>query len=162
MMHRRTDSWHEAGYKRAILLGARVDPRIDGPPHWDQRWLDMVNDGNFAVAEPGDVWQARVDSHLSGVTTSYSDDVTWPIGGYVLVCPLERCQFGAHLWTHASDCPGRSGGTCKRGGADSCWRWSGSIEDGDLTAEPSLYIPAVRGGCGWHGYLIHGEMVGIG
>lgn len=85
-------------------------------------------------AEPGDVWRLHV--------------------GYALTCPKTDCTAGVHYWDHAWNCPRRY-----ERDAPSCWQWSGSPEDGTLSATPSLHVLAERGGCGWHGWLRNGQMV---
>lgn len=157
-LRRRIGDWWYAGMKRAVLLGAVEDPRQTPDKNWHGEYLDKLNDDSFEEAKVGDVWIVRggmEDEHRVFVHGDGHED--WPIIGYGLWCPNERCQHGVHLWTHASDCNARYGdvSTCKTGGL-SCWRWSGSIEGGDLTAQPSLF--ANHESCGWHGFLTAGEM----
>ena len=133
-MRLRTDSFHIAGWKRAhALRGCDCGPDQKHVAHKPKEYPDPP-------AEPGDVWVLR----------NRNGEVT----GYGLTCPNETCEQGVHPWDHAYDCP-------RRGEADAppCWSWSGSIEDGTLTATPSLHVLVERGGCGWHGFLRNGEMV---
>lgn len=150
-MRLRTDSAHVAGWKRAhALRGCACPPDEIAtsliPP--EERPMGSVShvahDPQYAPverAETGDVWRMALGDGR--------------VVGYALTCPLAACPAGVHLWSHAADC-----------GADrnahlSCWTWSGSPEDGTLTASPSLWVQAERGGCGWHGYLRNGEMVAV-
>ena len=134
-MRLRTDSLHIAGWKRSAELGARqVDPDDnDVSTHPDYAAIEP--------AQPGDVWILR--NQNGGIV------------GYGLTCPNEACDQGAHAWDHARDCPHRY-----ERDAPPCWTWTGSIEDGTLTATPSLHVVKEWGGCGWHGWLRNGEMVG--
>lgn len=100
-------------------------------------------------AQPGDCWRAHWHA-LSGVG---------PIAGYAICCP--KC-LQVHSWTSARNCK-----PCPHQGIGSCWQWSGSAEDGTLTASPSLHALAkgpkvgIDGhGCGWHGWLQNGELKG--
>jgi hypothetical protein len=158
-LRRREDFWWEAGKKRAILLGAIADPREDDATHWDPEYLAMLSDPERQPAIPGDVWEVRLDPNDKR-RQSYRREgcEDWQVIGYGLVCPNEACDYGIHVWTHASDCKapyGQEG--CKRN-QPSCWTWTGSIEGGDLTASPSLFAKSKE--CGWHGFLQQGEMKG--
>lgn len=163
-MRLRVDSWWEAGRKRAVLLGAVPDPRQDDSKNWAAHWLACLNDDSFEPAMPGDVWEVRQSPDEPGVISYHSADrQDWLLTGYGLWCPNEKCHEGMHSWTHAHDCPARfhDDGLCKTGekqGVQSCWIWSGSIEAGDLTASPSLFIDDAS--CGWHGFLQQGQMNG--
>lgn len=99
----------------------------------DQDWSHTLS---VPPAQPGDVWRLRA--------------------GYALTCPNERCDQGVHYWDHAWDCPLRQDAN-----APPCWTWTGSPEEGTLTASPSLHVLAEKGGCGWHGWLRDGEMVSV-
>lgn len=161
-LRRRTDFWWSAGRKRAVSLGAVPDPRQDDSKNWDPKWLAQLNDDSFEPAQPGDVWEIR-RSPKDGRTTAATrrGHMTWGVTGYGLWCPNEKCHDGVHRWTHASDCRGDYGEACKTGekeGVQSCWVWTGSIEAGDLTANPSLFCNFAS--CGWHGYLRNGVMEG--
>jgi hypothetical protein len=141
----RYDSWHDAGRWRAILLGAVPDPRLDRSIRWDADFLSYLD--RHDEARPGDVWIFRRRPAGPNVSYSYREptpmDAHWPVAGYGLVCPIESCRYGVHAWEHAHNCPANDtfGADCKRGaGRISCWDWSGSIEGGDLTANPSLQV----------------------
>jgi hypothetical protein len=132
-MRLRADSLHIAGWKRSAALGARIPD-----PH-DDVYMNADYAG-IPPAEPGDVW----------ILHNRNGEVV----GYGLTCPNEACEQGAHPWDHARDCPVRTAPD-----APPCWTWTGSIEDGSLTASPSLHVVKEWGGCGWHGWLRNGEMV---
>lgn len=156
--------WWQAGAKRAILLGARPDPRKDDSKNWDPLYLRELNDPTFEEAKPGDVWRLVIDPDYEagkGRTYSWLPKDGWILGGYAIWCPKEDCNEGVHWWSHATDCKGMYGEPCKYGerpGQSSCWLWTGSVEEGNLTAEPSLFA---SGSCGWHGFLRQGEMVSV-
>lgn len=156
-MRLRGDSWWDAGTKRAILIGARPDPRQQDRKKWDPLYLRLLNDPAFEPAQPGDVWRIRwVEGDPRRQTYRHDAPDDWPIGGYALWCPNEACDYGVHVWDHAMDCPAPFG-ACKYN-RTSCWEWSGTPEDGTLTAHPSLWV---KGGCGWHGFLRSGEMQSV-
>lgn len=147
-MRLRTDSWYIAGWKRAAALGR---PDVAG----------SVLDDPVPAAELGDVWVIRFDGDRTQSHDNTPED--WPIIGYALTCPNEQCRFGVHDWTWANNCgeklpEGEARCTHMRD-RRSCWQWSGSVDDGTLTATPSLHSPTELGGCGWHGHLRDGEMV---
>jgi hypothetical protein len=109
---------------------------------------------NHPIAQPGDTWRVQ----WSG----------GPMAGYAICCP--GCKQ-VHHWCTANNCArdipwtvvgsdGQeySGMKCQHEGVGSCWNWSGSAEDGTLTATPSLHCTKDLGGCGWHGFLTNGEM----
>lgn len=156
ILRRRSDDWRDAGRWRAILLGAVPDPRLDRMVRWDPDFLAWIDTHDAALV--GDVWEVRrgqVNGHLAH---SHNGDRDWAVGGYALVCPVESCTYGVHSWTHAFDCPAREtfGGRCKRGeGRQSCWDWTGSVEDHDLTADPSLQVLKA---CLFHGHLRQGVL----
>lgn len=109
-------------------------------------------------AEPGDTW--RLFFHHEG-------EGDGPVAGYGICCP--GCRQ-VHYWSSASNCEpkvqrtGRnpdgsefSYWTCEhRERRESCWTWTGSAEEGTLSAYASLYA---KGACGWHGWLRNGELV---
>lgn len=98
-------------------------------------------------AKPGDIWRVRWYKEGGG---------EGPIAGYSICCP--RC-LQVHSWTGALNCPKVPGTTwCAHNGTGSCWNWSGSAEEGTLTATPSLHCLLDKGGCGWHGFLTGGVM----
>lgn len=99
---------------------------------------------------PGDTWRIHWYNHVDGV------QVNDQIAGYAICCPL--C-LKVHHWTTANNCPRIAGEGCAHEKAHtSCWTWTGSAEDGTLTASPSLYSVEALGGCGWHGWLHDGEL----
>lgn len=131
-MNLRTDSFHIAGWRRSAALGARAVGERD--VETDPKYADIPR------ADLGDVWVLH--NRNGGVT------------GYALTCPNQACPQGVHPWDHAYNCPVRS-----EPDAPPCWTWTGSIEEGNLTASPSLHVMAELGGCGWHGWLRDGQMV---
>lgn len=172
----RTDEWHTAGAWRAILLGATPDPRRDAPEHWAPDFLEWVKHNR--PAEVGDVWEVR--QKPSGPHIIYAsgplrpETATWPVSHYALVCPVTSCRDGVHPWAHAYNCPAgdTNGADCKIGaGRLSCWDWTGTVGDHNLTANPSLMIlptkdaagvayPASdpRQTCRFHGFLRNGVL----
>ncbi len=77
----RTDAfWWTAGAKRAILLGARSDPRQDASKDWDEDFLKELNDDGFEPAMPGDVWRTVVDP-TDMKTSSWLPREGWLLGG---------------------------------------------------------------------------------
>lgn len=105
-------------------------------------------------AEPGDVWRVRW-------YRQNRQNNEGPVAGYDICCP--RCRH-VHAWTTAHNCgsrrslPDGGGFTCDHMGKSSCWTWTGSAEEGTLTASPSLHASAEHGGCGWHGWLQNGDL----
>lgn len=106
-------------------------------------------------AEPGDTWRALWFR-------------TEAVAGYDICCPI--CKH-VHAWTTALNCRSRRTRTgtredgttfeyvaCDHSTVGSCWRWTGSAEDGTLSASPSLWCQQEKGGCGFHGYLTNGEL----
>lgn len=166
----RHDEWHDAGRWRAILLGAVPDPREDHTIRWDPEFLSWLD--HHDEAKVGDVWAFRTKPSGPNVVTSYHDVTAdglrshWPVTHFGLVCPIETCHEGVHVWHHAYNCKARDtfGADCKRGkGRGSCWDWSGSIESNDLSANPSLEIKTEIDGrrlntCGFHGHLKAGVL----
>lgn len=157
-MRLRTDSWHDAGAKRAVQLGARPDPTTEPALAWYEPYAVMLADDAFEAAQPGDAWRLVVGTTWPKVRLPGQEppDVGVTIG-YALTCPVEKCPEGVHHWAHARDCEARMGQhrPCKAGGP-SCWTWTGSPEAGDLTAVPSLWMRWDR--CGFHGFLTGGEL----
>lgn len=102
-------------------------------------------------AEPGDMWRIFWHHEVDG------QQVDDHIAGYAICCPT--CKH-IHHWTSASNCSTRgTGGSCShQTELTSCWNWTGSAEEGTLSATPSLHCPKELGGCGWHGYLTNGEL----
>lgn len=109
---------------------------------------------NTPPARPGDVWRVRFAPNAG-------EKGPGPIAGYAICCPL--C-LRVHPWTSALGCG--SGGNCvHRDARTSCWTWTGSPEDGTLSASPSLHCVThwnghATGGCGWHGFLTNGVLRG--
>lgn len=160
-MRLRTDGWWRAGMKRAVLCGAVPNPLDDPEGNWDPKYLAFLRDGE--EAKPGDVWRVSWVNGGEGVTRDGQPVPERPAGnGYAMTCPRESCKSGAHSWVHASDCQGAYGDPCKVGaGRVSCWDWTGSPEEGNLTANPSLYIMGPESGhhgCGFHGFLRDGVL----
>jgi hypothetical protein len=104
---------------------------------WDEHYGDRALWDATEAAKPGDAWRIRW----------YQKDGEGPIAGYAICCP--KCSQ-VHRWCSASNCS-----PCPHQGIGSCWNWTGSAEDGTLTASPSLFASL---GCGWHGWLQNGEM----
>lgn len=161
----RHDSWRDAGKWRAILLGAVPDPRKE-PHRYDELWPAWIQ--THDEAKVGDVWRIQQRPFGPHIVYSYrGNDPTWPVSHYALVCPVRTCPDGIHMWAHAYNCPALStfGAPCKRGaGRLSCWDWTGSVESGTLTAQPSLQVlpcPDKSGKpttCQFHGYLREGVL----
>jgi len=163
ILRARTDMWWDAGRWRAILLGAVPDPREDRSINWHAPFLHWLD--NHEEARVGDVWVFRQRPTGPSVVTTYippeGGNSHWPVTHYGLVCPVETCKAGVHVWHHAHDCPAGEtfGADCKRGpGRYSCWEWTGSVAAGDLSATPSLQVLAEIEGrkldtCGFHGFL---------
>jgi hypothetical protein len=107
--------------------------------------LEMWN--SIAAAEPGDVFRIRWS-------------VTDAVAGYAICCV--RCKK-VHYWTSALNCAlrkpeGLGLGFCGHDGIGSCWVWTGSAEENNLTASPSLHSVLDRDGCGFHGWLQNGRL----
>lgn len=111
-------------------------------------------------ALPGDIW--RLSWHRN--------EGEGPTAGYAICCPL--CKQ-LHYWTTATNCGtqyetsytdskgvAHKSMTCTHSGEGSCWNWTGSAEEGTLSASPSLHCVKDLGGCGWHGWLQDGVMRG--
>jgi hypothetical protein len=138
-MRFRSDAWHFADHKRKSHSREQLSSW-----HYTPEQIAMIE--GIAPAQPGDTWRVHW----------YAAEGLGPICGYAICCP--RCTE-IHLWSTASNCASRIPDTasCAHSGVGSCWQWSGSAEDGTLTAQPSLY--AVNA-CGWHGWLTNGELQG--
>lgn len=96
------------------------------------------------IAEPGDIWRVLWWTPPGEVS---------PLAGYDICCP--KCRQ-VHGWTSALNCASRRlDGRCDHSGVGSCWTWTGSAEDGTLSASPSLHA---SGACGYHGFLQHGVL----
>jgi len=111
-------------------------------------------------AEPGDVWRL----HWGGVAELGESG---PVAGYAICCP--GCGH-VHPWIRAKNCnqkvqksyvdskTGQSVAyeSCVHEGVSSCWQWSGSAEEGTLTASPSLQVQ--QDDCHWHGWIQAGDI----
>lgn len=153
-MRFRTDSEYAAGEHAKLLAGgkpwscANEGYTCDYHREW---WASTP------PAEPGDTW--RVRWHPDGEAKTRGEE--GPIAGYSICCP--KCRQ-THNWSTANNCASkreREGGwiSCDHSGKGSCWTWSGSAEEGTLSASPSLFANG-EGACGWHGFLIDGELHG--
>jgi hypothetical protein len=107
-------------------------------------------------AEPGDVWRIFYHHEVDG---QQIDD---QIAGYDICCIA--CGR-VHAWTSARNCnqkiPMPWGESCvHREARTSCWTWTGSAEEGTLTASPSLQVlkEYCPWGCGWHGFIQNGDI----
>lgn len=100
--------------------------------------------------QPGDTWRIYW-YHLDEEGNQIND---W-LAGYAICCP--KC-LKVHHWTTASNCPRTPEGCAHEKAHTSCWTWTGSAEEGTLTASPSLFSVEALGGCGWHGWLQNGEL----
>lgn len=146
-MRVRTDSLHIAGWKRAHdLLGCPLTKPLsaEGRDHLAHHVSHRAEWADVEPAAPGDVWILR--------------NTNRGIVGYALTCPKVDCHEGVHPWDHAYNCPVRT-----EPDAPPCWSWSGSIEEGNLTAAPSLQVMTEidgkpTGSCGYHGFLQSGQM----
>lgn len=130
----------------SVFAAADVARRERGEP---TRFLEHLDPelASTPPAVPGDVWRMRW----------YGSDA---IAGYDICCP--QC-LDVHAWTTALNCASRrplegGGSACAHSGVGSCWDWSGSAEEGTLTANPSLHSIAEKGGCGFHGWLRAGVL----
>lgn len=144
----RTDCWF------------RADDAARHARHQETLYFEITELAGVEPAQPGDCWRVRWCA---------TGDQVGPIAGYAICCPV--CKQ-VHSWTSARNCGSkrdRGAGiiACDHSGVGSCWIWSGSAEEGTLTAQPSLHAIDEGGragdnahGCGWHGRLRNGEMVG--
>jgi|SRR5579872_2914802 len=112
-------------------------------------WVSAESWDAVPKAEPGDTWRVTWYKEDTG-----GNPIEGPFAGYDICCP--GCKR-VHPWTTATNCLPKP---CPHEGKGSCWRWSGSAEDGTLTAQPSLLSERSKGGCGWHGFLTNGVMRG--
>jgi hypothetical protein len=131
----RSDSSHVADL-RAV---GKARPDYIGAEEWDA----------VAAAQPGDTW--RVHWYKEDAD---GNSMEGPFAGYDICCP--GCRR-VHAWTTALNCLPKP---CPHEGKGSCWQWTGSAEEGTLTASPSLYSVKEKGGCGWHGFLANGTLRG--
>jgi hypothetical protein len=145
----RTDDWWTAGRKRAVSLGAVPDPRTD-PASYSPEYINDLNDETFEEAKPGDCWRIVWVPGQSHTTTVRPIEGA-SLAGYVLTCPSDICEQGAHGWDRASNCSTKSGQWCAHEDVGSCWP-----EDGTLSATPSLFAKGAK--CEWHGFVTSGVM----
>lgn len=121
------------------------------PDYYDQALWDAT-----PPAEPGDTWRMR----WHGGYDKAGNRLEGPVAGYAICCP--QCRE-VHHWTTADNCATKGQNpeyphSCLHslsGSLGSCWIWTGSAEDGTLTAHPSLFA---SGACGWHGWLQNGDL----
>lgn len=158
-MRFRTDGWHYADLKAQgwtwekyaeLYCDSSCETVASIKAEWDA----------ISPAQPGDVW--RIRWHKEGGEG--------PIAGYAICC----IQCGqVHAWTTARNCSqkikrsyidSKTGQTveyesCVHSGVGSCWNWSGSAEEGTLTASPSLMkITGPDQKCTFHGWLSNGQI----
>lgn len=156
-MRFRTDGWHYAGLKAA---GETFEN------HYQPEHFSGVNADKYEVwkkhfddtpkAEPGDVWRIHWAAPIDQPDRK-------DIAGYAICCI--GCGK-VHHWTTARNCSqtvdkpwGKSCAHVEARG--SCWQWSGSAEDNNLTASPSLQVTEHEtepGGCNFHGHLENGDL----
>ena len=158
-MRFRTDGYHYAELKGLWDVKMQNDYRAKFLTEEEAKYWDST-----PAAVPGDVWRIhwRVDDGAGG-------SVDGPVAGYAICCPA--CKH-VHQWTMAGNCnqsvtltykdstgadiPYRS---CVHSGTGSCWSWSGSAEENNLTGSPSLQV--INGGsgdCKWHGFIQAGDI----
>jgi len=149
-MRFRTDGVHYADLKAAGRTledyCAPQAPTEEERRHWDAT----------PKAERGDVWRVF---WYHGEQGKQIDD---QIAGYDICCVA--CGR-VHACTTALNCnqkiPKPWGESCQHiESRTSCWIWSGSAEQGTLTASPSLLVVQSRcpWGCGWHGFIQNGDI----
>lgn len=138
-------------------MGTRIRFRTDG------FWFED-GDGREKPT-PGDIWEihwyaspAECRGIHGGVESNCwqgcGHEHKGPLAGYAICCP--GCG-AVHHWTTASNCGSLKpqSATCDHSGKSSCWTWTGSPQEGTLSASPSLHA---SGSCGWHGWLKDGEL----
>jgi hypothetical protein len=133
-------------------MAVRIRFRADGCHYVQMRakgteWAEYFGVSREAYealppGEPGDIWRIRWYKEGGG---------EGPIAGYAIWCP--ECN-DLHHWTTATNCAKGATGACVHSGIGSCWEWTGSAEDGTLTARPSLLCHS----CGFHGWLTNGSL----
>jgi hypothetical protein len=157
-MRFRMDSWHYADLKVAMTWEQYTDGWSSSPTEEDKRYWDET-----PKAEPGDVWRIHW-SHHDPIDGPQIDD---RIAGYAICCI--GCGH-VHAWTTAGNCnqkiqcsykDSNTGldvpyTSCVHSGLTSCWNWTGSAEEGTLTATPSLQV--TQDECKWHGYITNGDI----
>lgn len=122
--------------------------RFKGTP-WEP-YMDYITKESFdatPLPQPGDIWRSlwyqSPEEKAAGKPRV--------IAGYAICCP--KCG-DIHVWTTATNCSSRKNGVCSHSGVGSCWEWTGSAEEGTLTASPSLLCHE----CGYHGWLRNGQL----
>jgi hypothetical protein len=153
-IHFRTGGWHYADLKARGWTAEKYAALFQDEKEQQETKAEFEK---IPSAKPGDCWRVHW----------YAQQGNGPVGGYALGCP--KCGF-VHVWITASNCAQKitrsykdSEGkdvtyqSCVHSGVGSCWNWSGSAEDGMLSASPSLLA---SGACGWHGWLRNGVMTG--
>ena len=141
----RSDNWHYADMR---AKGSVTEP-------FESWGLTQAQYDAIEPAKPGDIWRSRW----------HAENGQGPIAGYAICCP--KCG-SVHPWTTATNCSfqltqhsytddkgqQKTYNTCGHSGTGSCWDWTGSAEDGTLSANPSLLCHT----CGYHGWLRNGEL----
>ncbi len=149
-MRFRTDGWHYADMKAKGTDYLPYCQTDEQKKYWNET----------PVAEPGDVWRI----HWSAYDEAIQQNIDGPLAGYAICCL--KCK-GVHAWTTANNCNQpieRSYinekseevkyQSCVHNGVGSCWNWTGSAEDNQLSGTPSLLV--TDGVCGFHGFLTNG------
>jgi hypothetical protein len=154
-MRFRTDGWHFADLKN---FGYTLETYHSWGPISDE---DRKEWDAVPKAEPGDVW--RIHWHHN------EGEPEGAIAGYAICCP--GCGH-IHSWTTAGNCNQKvqrsyvdtktgqmvNYESCVHSGVSSCWNWSGSAEEGTLTAAPSLQVTHSDPDCHWHGFIQNGDI----
>jgi hypothetical protein len=122
-----------------------ADHKAQGKPR-DEFYNQAVWDAT-PPAQAGDVWQVHWYAEDAD-----GNSINGPFAGYDICCP--GCKR-VHAWTTALNCLPKP---CPHEGKSSCWNWTGSAEQGTLSASPSLHSVKEKGGCGWHGWLQNGAL----
>lgn len=156
-MRFRTDGSHYADLK---TYGHTFDEYYKGAPSVLNNSESRKCWEESPKAEPGDVWRIRWSK----------EGGDGPVAGYAICCI--KCGH-VHHWTTSRNCSQKvtrsyvdtnTGQTveyesCVHNGEGSCWQWSGSAEDGTLTASPSLLvIQSEDQPCNFHGHLVDGDI----
>jgi hypothetical protein len=153
-MRFRKDGWHYADLK---VQGKTFDEYYS----YSESALQNAEYRKFwdecPKAEPGDVWRIYWYHH-----DDQGHQLNDWIAGYAICCL--GCGR-VHPWTQALNCGQKIqteyGESCIHvQNRTSCWTWTGSAEEGTLTASPSLQVVKERceWGCGWHGYIQNGDL----
>lgn len=151
-MRFRVDGWHYADIKAAGIPYAQYLRTEEEKHFWE----------TTPRAEPGDVW--RIFWYHRSPGGPQVDD---RLAGYAIGCP--GCHR-VHAWTTANNCGAKIRRTyidlegkevpyesCVHNGFSSCWTWTGSAEEGTLSASPSLLV--TQSDCHWHGWLRNGSLL---